>query len=292
MLVPSAAGIAAGTNEGASKVSDVLVFLLERQRLLEALRNSRDPQDETRAENVEELVAQTRDFDRENPGATPRRLPHPGVARRRGRRARRRVGHRLADDAAHRQGPRVPRRVPHRPRGGPAAAPDVGVRARRPRRGAAPVLRRHHPRPQAPVPVARDEPRPVRRDRGGDAVALPAGDPRGTHRLEAVARHGELARRHPAACAQRPARYGQGGGAGARATATSSGSASRRAPRPKTEWANRVTGTVRDNGDLTLAAGDRIRHVDFGEGRVTQVTGEGTKRIAHVRSTPPGRRSS
>jgi ATP-dependent DNA helicase UvrD/PcrA len=43
-----------------------------------------------------------------------------------------------------------------------------------------------------------------------------------------------------------------------------------------------VTGTVRDNGDLTLEAGDRIRHVDFGEGRVTQVTGEGTKRIAHV----------
>ncbi|BDZ55587.1 hypothetical protein GCM10025870_26600 [Agromyces marinus] len=51
---------------------------------------------------------------------------------------------------------------------------------------------------------------------------------------------------------------------------------------PKTEWANRVTGTVRDNGDLTLAAGDRIRHTDFGEGTVRQVTGEGTKRIAHV----------
>ncbi len=70
MLVPSAAGVAAGTNEGASKVSDVLVFLLERSGLIDALRNSRDPQDETRAENVEELVAQTRDFDRENPGAT------------------------------------------------------------------------------------------------------------------------------------------------------------------------------------------------------------------------------
>ena len=51
-------------------MSDVLVFLLERSGLIDALRNSRDPQDETRAENVEELVAQTRDFDRENPGAT------------------------------------------------------------------------------------------------------------------------------------------------------------------------------------------------------------------------------
>ena len=55
-----------------------------------------------------------------------------------------------------------------------------------------------------------------------------------------------------------------------------------RAPAAKTEWANRVTGTVRDNGDLTLEAGDRIRHADFGEGRVSQVTGEGSKRIAHV----------
>jgi DNA helicase-2/ATP-dependent DNA helicase PcrA len=55
-----------------------------------------------------------------------------------------------------------------------------------------------------------------------------------------------------------------------------------KAAAPKTEWANRVTGTVRDNGDLTLEAGDRIRHVDFGEGTVRQVTGEGTKRIAHV----------
>ena len=63
-----------------------------------------------------------------------------------------------------------------------------------------------------------------------------------------------------------------------------------RAPQPKTEWANRVTGTVRDNGDLTLAAGDRIRHADFGEGRVTQVTGEGTKRIAHVQFDTAGQK--
>jgi len=60
------------------------------------------------------------------------------------------------------------------------------------------------------------------------------------------------------------------------------------APKPKTEWANRVTGTVRDNGDLTLVAGDRIRHVDFGDGRVNQVTGEGAKRIAHVQFDTSG----
>jgi DNA helicase-2/ATP-dependent DNA helicase PcrA len=53
-------------------------------------------------------------------------------------------------------------------------------------------------------------------------------------------------------------------------------------PRPKTEWANTITNKVRDNGDLELSPGDRIRHSDFGEGRVNQITGEGTKRVAHV----------
>ncbi|MTE24504.1 ATP-dependent helicase [Microbacterium sp. ZXX196] len=49
------------------------------------------------------------------------------------------------------------------------------------------------------------------------------------------------------------------------------------------EFTNRVTGKVRDNGDLELAPGDRIRHDDFGEGTVDAVTGVGAKRIAHVR---------
>ena len=45
---------------------------------------------------------------------------------------------------------------------------------------------------------------------------------------------------------------------------------------------NTIGGAIRDNGDLELASGDRIRHDEYGEGRVTAVTGEGTKRIAHV----------
>jgi DNA helicase-2/ATP-dependent DNA helicase PcrA len=66
--------------------------------------------------------------------------------------------------------------------------------------------------------------------------------------------------------------------------------AARNAAKPKTEWANRVTGTVRDNGDLTLAAGDRIRHVDFGDGRVTAVTGVGPKSVAEVQFDSVGRK--
>ncbi|HWS52271.1 MAG TPA: UvrD-helicase domain-containing protein [Microbacterium sp.] len=56
------------------------------------------------------------------------------------------------------------------------------------------------------------------------------------------------------------------------------------------KFPNRVTAKMRDNGDLELAAGDRIRHSDFGEGRVDAVTGEGAKRIAHVRFDAAGQK--
>ncbi|MEO8529233.1 MAG: UvrD-helicase domain-containing protein [Pseudolysinimonas sp.] len=61
-------------------------------------------------------------------------------------------------------------------------------------------------------------------------------------------------------------------------------------PREKREWANAITGKVRDNGDLTLEVGDRIRHTDFGEGRVELVTGEGTKSIAEVQFDQAGKK--
>jgi len=60
--------------------------------------------------------------------------------------------------------------------------------------------------------------------------------------------------------------------------------------RPKKEWTSAVTATVRDNGDLTLAVGDRIRHTDFGEGRVTDVTGTGSKSLAEVQFDTAGRK--
>jgi DNA helicase-2/ATP-dependent DNA helicase PcrA len=60
--------------------------------------------------------------------------------------------------------------------------------------------------------------------------------------------------------------------------------------REKATWANAITGSVRDNGDLVLVAGDRIRHTDFGDGRVTAVTGEGPKRVAEVQFDTAGRK--
>jgi DNA helicase-2/ATP-dependent DNA helicase PcrA len=63
----------------------------------------------------------------------------------------------------------------------------------------------------------------------------------------------------------------------------------RREPNGSIEkFANRIPARVRDNGDLVLGPGDRIRHDDFGEGRVDAVTGEGAKRIAHVRFDSAG----
>lgn len=53
-------------------------------------------------------------------------------------------------------------------------------------------------------------------------------------------------------------------------------------------FANKIPAKVRDNSELELAAGDRIRHEDFGEGRIDAVTGEGAKRIAHVRFDSAG----
>jgi DNA helicase-2/ATP-dependent DNA helicase PcrA len=60
--------------------------------------------------------------------------------------------------------------------------------------------------------------------------------------------------------------------------------------REKREWSNPITNTVRDNGDLTLAAGDRIRHADFGEGRVVGVTGQAPKAVAEVQFERAGRK--
>ena len=53
---------------------------------------------------------------------------------------------------------------------------------------------------------------------------------------------------------------------------------------------NMVGSSVRDNGDLQLAAGDRISHEDYGEGRVSAITGEGSKQIAHVEFDSVGER--
>lgn len=281
MLVPSSRGIAEGTNEGASKVSDVLVFLLERSGLIDALRNSRDPQDETRAENVEELVAQTRDFDRENPGATlVDFLTQVSLVA-------------AADEIDDASGTvslmtlhtakgleyhavfltgleegLLPHQMSASEPGGPAEERRlfyVGITRARKRLYLSLAMSRAQFGEVAvamPSRYLQEIPEGLIDWKQSPGMATSRG---GTQPRALNARRGP----------------GQGGAWGTRDRDLEKFSVMKNAA-PRAEWANRVTGTVRDNGDLTLEAGDRIRHVDFGEGRVTQVTGEGTKRIAHV----------
>src|SRR3546814_16513346 len=44
---------------------------------------------------------------------------------------------------------------------------------------------------------------------------------------------------------------------------------------------NRIQARVRDNGDLELAAGDRMCQDDFGDGWGDAITGEGAKRVTN-----------
>lgn len=52
-------------------------------------------------------------------------------------------------------------------------------------------------------------------------------------------------------------------------------------PKARTEIAGAIT-QVRDNGSLQLALGDRIQHSDYGQGVVTELRGEGARQVAQV----------
>jgi DNA helicase II / ATP-dependent DNA helicase PcrA len=52
-------------------------------------------------------------------------------------------------------------------------------------------------------------------------------------------------------------------------------------PKARTEIAGAIT-QVRDNGSLQLAIGDRIQHLDYGQGVVTELRGDGARQVAQV----------
>ena len=266
---------------GVANVSDVLVFLLEQSTLLSTLRGSRDPQDEARAENIEELVAQTKDFNRENPdaglvdfltqvslvaaaddlddssGTVSLMTLHTAKG--------------LEYDAVFLTGVEeglLPHQMSAGEPGGPAEERRlfyVGItRARQRLYLSLAMTRAQFGDINVAMPSRYLQEIPADlidwRQSPGMANSRGGTQPRALN-----------ARRDGFGFGKREVQQGLPP-----------------APKPKTEWANRVTAQVRDNGDLTLEAGDRIRHVDFGDGRVNQVTGEGTKRIAHVQFDTSG----
>ena len=94
------------------------------------------------------------------------------------------------DDAALREGSRVPGRVPHRSRRRRVPARAQPRRSRRARRGTPALLRRHHARRGAAVPVSRVEPHDVRLDRLPAAEPVPRRDPRRADRWRSATRSG------------------------------------------------------------------------------------------------------
>ncbi len=273
-LLDEAAELADPAREGGpTKVADVLLHLMAGSGLLDTLRNSRDPQDETRAENVEELVAQTRDFDRENPGATLLDFltqvslvaaadeidDESGTVSLMTLHTAKGLEYHAVFLTGIEEG-LLPHQMSATEPGGPAEERRlfyVGItRARR--------------RLYLSLAMSRAQ-------FGEVAVAMPS------RYLQEIPDALIDWRQSPGDATSR-------GGTRPRAlNARQSRDQQRRdrfsiasATKAKTEWTNRVTANVRDNGDLELEAGDRIRHADFGEGRVTQVTGIGAKRVAHV----------
>ena len=293
MLVPSAAGVAAGTNEGASKVSDVLTFLLERERAAStrsataatrktrpAPRTSRSSSrrpatstGRTRAPRLVDfltqvsLVAAADDLD-DASGTVSLMTLHTAKG--------------LEYDAVFLTGLEeglLPHQMSASEPGGPAEE----------RRLFYVGITRARQRLYLSLAMSRAQ-------FGEIAVAmpsrLPAGDPRRAHRLEAVARHGDLARRHAAARAQRAARPGQGGAWGTRDRDLERFSVTP-APRRRPSGRTGSPAPCATTATSTLAAGDRIRHVDFGEGRVTAGHRRGHQAHRPRRSsTRRGRRSS
>ncbi len=281
---------------GVANVAEVLSFVLDQSGLLAALRGSRDPQDEARAENIEEFVAQTKDFNRENPdGGLVDFLTQVSLVA-------------AADDLDDESGTvslmtlhtakgleydavfltgveegLLPHQMSAGEPGGPAEERRlfyVGItRAKKRLYLSLAMSRAQFGEVNVAMPsrYLQEIPAELIDWKQSPGMANSRG---GTQ---------------PRALNARRDGYGFGGSGGYGGSSSRGGTGNDRvvaglppAPKPKTEWANRITAQVRDNGDLTLEAGDRIRHVDFGDGRVNQVTGEGTKRVAHVQFDTSG----
>ena len=283
------------TPGGPSAVSDVLSVLMDRSGLLATLRNSRDPQDEARAENIDELLAVTKEFSRNNPdgqlidfltevslvaaadelddssGTVSLMTLHTAKG--------------LEYQAVFLTGVEedlLPHRMSANEPGGPAEERRlfyVGItRARRKLFISLAMTRAQFGDTSVAMPsrFLQEIPADLIEWKQSPGMANSRGgtQPRALN-----------ARREGGGYGFNRSSRAMDGPSFADSTSRALGES-----RPKTEWTNRVTGTVRDNGDLEVAAGDRIRHTDFGEGRVGAVTGVGPKRIAEVHFDTAGRK--
>ncbi|KRA25805.1 ATP-dependent DNA helicase PcrA [Microbacterium sp. Root61] len=271
-----------------TSVAEGLTLLLQKSGYMTALRRSKDPQDEARLENLDELIAVTREFARNNPdgtvidfltevslvsdaddledasGSVSLMTLHTAKG--------------LEYDAVFLTGVEEDL-IPHRISAGEPGGPQeerrlfyVGITRARKRLYLSLAM--------------------TRAQFGEVSVAMPS---RFLQEIPAElidwrqspgdvnSRGGTQSR---ALNARRPG--GQGGGPRAIEGNRRFGDALVPKSTSLDRFPNRIPARVRDNGDMVLASGDRIRHEDFGEGKVDAVTGEGAKRVAHVRFDKAG----
>jgi DNA helicase-2/ATP-dependent DNA helicase PcrA len=274
---------ASGELAPSSAVTEGLTLLLNKSGYFDALRASRDPQDEARLENLDELVAVTREFARNNPegtiidfltevalvadaddlddasGSVSLMTLHTAKG--------------LEFDAVFLTGVEEDL-LPHRISAGEPGGPQeerrlfyVGItRARKRLHVSLAMTRAQFGEVTVAMPSRFLQEIPAElidwRQSPGDVNG------RGGTQSRALNARGR--------------RPGQGGNGGSR-YGDDLVPLPKRAPADPSKFPNRIPAKVRDNGDMELSAGDRIRHDDFGEGRVDAITGEGAKRVAHVR---------
>ncbi len=259
-------------------VPDILTGILEKTKYLELLRGSRDPQDEARAENVEELVAVTREFQKNNPeGRLIDFLTEVALVA-------------AADDLDDSSGT-VSLMTLHTAKGLEYDAVFItGVEEN--------LLPHQMSATEPGGPAEERRLFYVGITRARQRLHLSLAMTRTTFGDTQVAAPSRYLQEIPAELIDWRDAPGMGTrttGGGQRALGGSGTpkfgySTSLPPGKPKKEWANTVTAKVRDNGDLTLEVGDRIRHADFGDGSVTSVTQNGAKSIAEVQFEKAGRK--
>jgi DNA helicase II / ATP-dependent DNA helicase PcrA len=299
----------AALNAPTAPVSDILTDVLEKVGFLEALRASRDPQDEARAENVEELVAVTKEFQKNNPtgtlidfltevslvaavddlddssGTVSLMTLHTAKG--------------LEYEAVFLTGVEeglLPHQMSASQPGGPAEERRlfyVGITRARTRLYLSLAMTRAQfgeVNVAMPSRYLQEIPAELIDWRQSPGMANSRG---GTQPRALNARRGGFGASSQEAIEARGVGFGYAPGSSApsaTALARAARNAAKQQTQTPTQWTNRVTGTVRDNGDLTLEPGDRIRHSDFGDGRVSAVTGVGPKRVAEVQFDTAGRK--
>ena len=193
-LLDDLAEVASGSGAAAA-----LEAVLEQTGYLATLRSSTDPQDESRVENLAELVAVVREYERDNPEgslgafleqvslvADADQIPDaPGRRYRRRRRRSQAARRRHADDPAHRQGPGVPGGVPHRHGARAVPAPALRHRPQGTGGGTPARLRGPDPRPETALPDPVRGPQHVGPEPVQPRQPVHRGDPGRAGRVEA-----------------------------------------------------------------------------------------------------------